>query len=283
MPLETLTNWKSGINPGLACWNGYRELIRKLPARAFPGAAVLNGLLPPDIRSAGGARIRFVPAGQLAGVQYERHIHETGEVSTRENNWHDLFNALVWCRLPQLKVAMNSLHYQHLDREQQGRRGKMRDALTLFDESGVIVYGSNIAVLEALVCRDWDAAFTGHESAWREDLQVLVCGHAILEKFLDPYKAITAHAMILQTEHAVPLEQLDSWLAAALGQGLLFDSSAGLSPLPLMGIPGWWPGSEQDQQFYQDRSVFRPPPPQMKPAPTYRVQGLDDPGHFNPR
>ena len=102
----------------------------------------------------------------------------TGQVSTRENSWHDLFNALVWCRLPQLKVAMNAVHYQHLEEESGGRRGKQRDALTLLDESGVIVNGSHAGVLEALAARDWQQAFVGYREAWAGETQVLVCGHA---------------------------------------------------------------------------------------------------------
>ncbi|HBZ06685.1 MAG TPA: DUF3025 domain-containing protein, partial [Massilia sp.] len=28
------------------------------------------------------------------------------------------------------------------------------------------------------------------------------------------------------------------------------------TPLPVLGVPGWWP--EQDAAFYADTSVFRP-------------------------
>ena len=34
---------------------------------------------------------------------------------------------------------------------------------------------------------------------------------------------------------------------------------ADLAPLPLMGIPGWWTSGDQDDRFYADRAVFRPP------------------------
>jgi hypothetical protein len=258
-------------NLGLACWEGYRELIGSLPWESFPGPGVLGRLLPPDAISGNGLPIRFVPASHLPGVQYEKHIYETGEVSTRENSWHDLFNALVWCRLPRLKAAMNALHYASLDGEKGGNRGKLRDALTLLDESGVIVAGSNPDVLQALVSRDWHTALVTHRAAWHSELQVLVCGHGLLEKFLNPYKSMTAHALILHTTHLVPWEQLDERLGASLGDRQLFDSPAGLSPLPLMGIPGWWPDGEQKDDFYDDTGVFRPAPASMTPAPIFHL------------
>jgi hypothetical protein len=33
-------------------------------------------------------------------------------------------------------------------------------------------------------------------------------------------------------------------------------SNAGFTPLPVLGVPGWWPG--QDEAFYLDQTVFRP-------------------------
>jgi hypothetical protein len=269
-----MNHWKSLIDPDLACWNGYRELIADLPGEAFPGPGILGHMLPPDTTSRSGLPIQFIPASRLPGVQYEKHIYETGEVSTRKNNWHDLFNALVWCRLPKLKAAMNLLHYENLGREKDGCRGKVRDALTLLDESGVIVAGSNPDLLQALVSRDWNAAFVTNQSAWRTELRVLICGHAILEKFLKPYKSITAHALILHTPEPASAEQLDSLLAALLNDERLVDSTACLSPLPLMGIPGWWSADEQDGVFYDDRDVFRPAAVSMTPAPIYQVVDL---------
>ena len=266
-----MSHWKSQIDTRHPCWEGYRELLGQLSAASFPDTGALNQLLPPDVFSRAGAAVRFVPAGDLPGVQYEWHIFETGEVSTRENSWHDLFNALAWCRLPRLKTAMNSLHYENLDREKDGRRGKLRDALTLLDESGVIVTGSNLPALEALSSRDWEAAFITHQAAWGTELQVLICGHAILEKFLAPYKSVTAHALILHTPDPVSAVQLDAFLATALNEAGLLESTASLSPLPLMGIPGWWPSGEQDRAFYDDRDVFRPAPERMTPVQVHRV------------
>lgn len=254
-----MTDWKAHLDPGHACWEGYRERLQRLPPGLFPSADALTRLLPPAAVNRNGRTLRFRAASDLPGVPYEQHIFETGEIPTRENNWHDLFNALVWSRLPHLKAAMNALHHAHLEAGGEGRRGKVRDALTLLDESGVIVTSGETGLMDALARRDWAAAFLRHREAWAGEVSVLVCGHAILEKFLDPYKALTAHALYLRSAAPLPAAELDHALADALLDGGLLRSTADLSPLPLMGIPGWWTGGPQDSGFYADTSVFRPP------------------------
>jgi len=253
-----MDKWKSRVSIGHPCWNGFRDLLDSLDDGNFPGPEQLSDMLPAGLNSLGGQPVQFVPSVEVPGFAYEKHIHETGQVSTREESWHDLFNALVWCRLPQLKVAMNAVHYQHLEEGSGGRRGKQRDALTLLDESGVIVTGSHSGVLEALAARDWRQAFVGYREAWAGKTHVLVCGHAILEKFLDPYKALTAHALYLHSGEPMAIPEVDELLADALLSGELLSEPKDLSPLPLMGIPGWWPPGAQDDTFYADEGVFRP-------------------------
>lgn len=253
-----MQDWKSHIDRNHPCWAGYRELLERLPGDAFPDPQTLSGLLPSGRAGAAAKGIRFCPAAELPEVAYEKHIFETGEVSTRENSWHDLFNALVWCRFPQLKTAMNEVHYRHLDEEQGGRRGSRRDALTLLDESGVVVFSRDEALLSALSARNWDVAFIQRRGAWNET-DIRVCGHAILEKFLAPYKSLTAHALLVPVQDTVSAADPDAILAEGIRTGSLLKSPGDLSPLPLMGIPGWWKDGEQDEAFYADRHVFRLP------------------------
>ncbi|MEJ2384564.1 MAG: DUF3025 domain-containing protein [Xanthomonadales bacterium] len=251
-----MPHWKASIDTGHPCWDGYRRLLEALPEAAFPAPERLTGLLPRATRSRGGSPIRFVPAARLPGVDYERHIHETGEVATRDN-WHDLCNALVWCRLPRFKAALNALHYDSLGEQRGGRRGARRDALTLLDESGVIVTGDAPALFAALAARDWSRGFVALRDDWRR-VRVVVCGHAILEKFLQPYKALTAHALYLPDSDGPDDAALDRRLETALLREGRLRAPADLQPLPLMGIPGWWTGGAQDADFYADRAVFRP-------------------------
>jgi len=251
----------------------------------IPGTQRLNSLLPVDAQSGGGKPLRFVPASSLPGVDYERHIFETGEVSTREHNWHDLFNALAWCRLPRLKAAMNALHYAHLDEEHGGRRGPQRDALTLLDESGAVVISSDRTLLDALSRRDWKRAFADLRPCWAGDARAIICGHALLEKLLAPYRSVTAHALLLFVESSAMSrseesfwEWLDRTLAAGLRAGFC-RSPADLSPLPLMGIPRWPPQAVQNSAFYADVTVFRPPPADYRPSAIHTVPSGDPSPH----
>ena len=266
----------------------YSELVDRLPGESFPDIAALNALLPAGAVSGGGAPLRFRAADELPGVDYERHVYETGEVSTRAGNWHDLYNALAWCRWPRLKAAMNARHYAHLGETRGGRRGPARDALTLLDESGALVVSAERALLAALAARDWRAAFLVHRDAWARS-RCLLCGHALLEKLRAPYKAVTAHALLLRLDETDPGAAsfpawLDGRLADSLHAGGLCRAPADLSPLPLMGIPGWWSaaapegraGGPQDAAFYADRQVFRPPRPAQAPAPVHELGARGD-------
>jgi len=269
-----MTDWRTRLEPSRPFWGEYRSRIQKFNGNRFPDVKELNRLLALNLASHGGQGIQFVPACDLPGIEYEYHIYTTGQVSTRENNWHDLFNALVWSCFPQFKAAMNAVHFNARKSGNGKSRGKLRDALTLLDESGAIVVSCNSDSLDALASHDWSRVFPAgdfHSAVppigWQNDgTHVFVCGHALLEKFLNPYKAITAHALLVLVDDemmVMPREalllELDRILAGQLVNGQLLDSPGSLSPLPVMGIPGWWPHGVQDSEFYADKQVFRPP------------------------
>jgi hypothetical protein len=253
----------------LPCWQDYRELLlaagmEQAGEPRLPRPEKLNLVLAPYIQQQTRRPIRFVPAESLTGVAYEEHIFKTGEISTRQDSWHDVFNALVWARFPRIKAAMNASHYAQIQQEDSPGRGPVRDALTLFDECGVIVVGDRDEPLEALANRDWQALFCRHCELWQNHMRVFVLGHALLEKFLNPYKSITAQVLIfkskpnfLQQTPTKQREYLDIMLAGEVNAGLYLRSSAELSPLPLMGIPGWWQAEAQNEDFYADTNVFR--------------------------
>ncbi len=113
-----------------------RHWLDQLPPR--PDSAALAALAEQHPRHvASGQRIRFVPP-QDDGKAYECRIWERGEVETRPDNWHDFFNALVWLSFPHTKNAISAAHVRAM--QQPGElRGRVRDALTHFDECGIVV------------------------------------------------------------------------------------------------------------------------------------------------
>jgi hypothetical protein len=146
----------------------------------------------------------------------------------------------------------------------------------LFDESGVIVVSSNKDHLHSLAGQSWASIFQKNATAWHDEIKVFVPGHALLEKFRNPYKSLTAHALLLHVDASyfeVPrkaqLQMIDQMLAKCLLAGSILDSPASLSPLPLMGIPGWWPNQDQNDEFYADLQVFRLPKEKSPKAPIH--------------
>lgn len=258
-------------------WQDYLPFLQHLAGRGFPSCEQLNALLPEGLSSAGGHPVRFVPSGQLSDDGYEHRIYTTGQVSTRPNNWHDLFNALVWMRYPRIKVTMNALHHRAGPLQADGKRGCLRDALTLFDECGVVVVSDQPDFLEALARRQWLQAFQAPE--FSTSVVLSVCGHALLEKYLAPYKSMTAKALLIHVSTAMmntPRAELLRVLDTEISTGMLNDGlltrPACLAPLPLAGVPGWWPEDEQsDAGFYRDTQVFRPPGSALIPAPVIKI------------
>jgi hypothetical protein len=88
-----------------------------------------------------------------------------------------------------------------------------------------------------------------------------VFGHALFEKALRPYVGMTAHAMLLPVDEgfitAPPARQLEMIDAFAARHIAALTVPQALSPLPLLGVPGWWRDNE-DESFYDDERYFRP-------------------------
>src|ERR1700682_5332723 len=91
--------------------------------------------------------------------------------------------------------------------------------------------------------------------------EVRCFGHPLFEKMIAPYKACTGHAWIVDVPMAyfswpdVERETfLDETVSVSIVSGPL--ASRAFAPLPVLGIPGWWPAND-DPAFYDDQEVFR--------------------------
>jgi len=210
-----------------------------------------------------GQPLAFIAQDDLPeGAAYEAHIAATGCVPTR-HNLHDFFNALAWFAFPRIKATLNARQAAALDVLGVGpTRGGVRDALTLFDENSVLYVCADATLAAALRGFDWHALFLAGRSLWDTRCEVRVFGHALLEKLIAPYAACTAHAWIVDAPadyFAWPRAQRDTWLDEVVSAALAADanlSGRSFAPLPVLGIPGWWPQNE-DAAFYDDTSVFR--------------------------
>jgi hypothetical protein len=194
--------------------------------------------------------VRFVPpAGR--DPYYEVHLYETGQVHSRPGNRHDLFNALCWLAFPRTKARINALHAARIPHE-GGRRGRLRDLLTIFDEGGALVACAD-ASLNALVRQfRWKALFWEQRERVRAAMRFIVLGHATLEQAFMPRPGITCKALFVD-----PAADADAQAAAWLANLPADASPRLLAPLPVFGYPGWLAGGEH-AAFYDDARFFRP-------------------------
>ena len=198
--------------------------------------------------------LRFVPQGDLpAGRAYEAFIFDTGRIPTR-NNVHDAFNGLSWLHFPQTKQRLNYLQAAQIARDGiASERGMVRDALTVFDENAGFLQAPD-ALWSALAAKDWRTLFVAHRDLWQQARLVLF-GHALLEKLVEPRKGITAHVYRIFTS-ADSLAALDSFVADDISAEKL--ATKPFAHLPVLGVPGWWAENEAPG-FYDDTTVFRRP------------------------
>ena len=209
--------------------------------------------------------VRFIPQEDLPeGKAYEAHISDSGLVPTREN-LHDFFNALVWLSFPLIKRQLNALQAAQIAVLGIGKsRGPARDAATIFDENSALLVvregERGDALIAALRDHQWLQVFVERRAEFQQLAEVWSFGHALMEKLVNPYKAITAHCWIVRSPEdyatknaAGKMAWLDKEVARQLQQTELQTSA--YTPLPVLGIPGWWP--QQERTFYEDAQVFR--------------------------
>jgi hypothetical protein len=201
------------------------------------------------------APMRFVGEDVLA---YEDHVAATGEVPTRYASWHDLLNALIWHHYPTSKTTLNRLHLAAKQTQKEGsQRGRRRDAATLFDENGAIVWTDDAQLLALIRAKNWPALFLQHRSAFGRNLHVRLFGHGLLDQLRQPFLGLTAHALLLHVPNATLSEpDVDVLLASQIDAGMAHWTPADLAPLPILGIPDWWPDNAQPS-FYDNSQYFR--------------------------
>ena len=150
----------SGFRPRIYTESAWYAPIAPLLARfdeagSFPAPALLTALYAERAASLDLPPLRFVTAQKIKkprgraqpvvlGALYEGRIVEHGEVPTRPDDWHDLFNALAFITYPRAKRALHLRQYTLLKQRLEpgatrlpNARTREQDALSLFDEGGI--------------------------------------------------------------------------------------------------------------------------------------------------
>ena len=250
-----------------------RPILADIRDDDFPTLQECNALLAahhPPITVQSGSPLSFVEHehGKLPfEAQYEPRSYLKGEVPTRADNWHDLFNALAWLTFPKTKAAINARHYHALSEggiAAGSQRGAARDVNTLFDESGVVVVYADAELAGLLQNFRWKELFWQNREQVRASMGFYMFGHGLYEKALQPYVGMTGQGLLLAVEQeffswapARQLAHLDRLLADYLAMPEQCRSTRDLSPVPLLGIPGWAPDNDHEA-YYDNTAYFRP-------------------------
>ncbi|WP_426702680.1 DUF3025 domain-containing protein [Rhodanobacter sp. Col0626] len=237
--------------PPLVAWQDHARLLH---GSDWPTIEALNALWP------AGSPTCFVAQDLelLAdGLHYEQRIAERGAIATREGNWHDLLNALIWLRHPALKQALNHRQMIEIARMGPKLRSRAQYAMTHFDEGGVIVLVRDAALMALWDEHDWHGLFWRHRDAWIDgSIQVELFGHALLEHALSPDKLLVGKAVVFQSTGTADIEQVSAYCAEQIAAGQLLHDPLELRPLPLSGIPGWHPANV-DEAFHRTTICYQ--------------------------
>jgi hypothetical protein len=250
----------------LVAWHEYAALLQDA---AWPSVAALNAHLPVGSTQHFVAQTTDVLAD---GMHYEQRIAERGEIATREGSWHDLLNALVWLRYPELKQALNQRQMREIAHMGSKQRSRAQYALTHFDEGGIIVLLRDPALLELWDAHDWYGLFWTQRNAWLDGtIQAELFGHALLEQALTPSQLLVGKALVFQATGVVDMTQVRARCVDAIAGGELLHDPLELRPLPLAGAPGWRAENAREK-FHRSTICYQPrragrayPPPYVMP------------------
>ncbi len=233
-------------------FDGYSAHRDWFVASHWPTIETLNAAMPLTDK-------RFVVQDQILlddGLHYELRIGERDAIATRAENWHDLFNAAVWCRYPALKLAINAQQRAHIATMGASQRNRAQYALTQFDEAGAIVCVRDAELLARWDAHDWTALFHDAARAWRDGgIRIAaIVGHALLEMALVPALYPVGKCLVVLGD--ADDEACVAHVADAIATGRVLNDPLELRPLPLAGIPGW--RSNQTEAFYASAGCFQP-------------------------
>ncbi|MFO1397916.1 MAG: DUF3025 domain-containing protein [Burkholderiales bacterium] len=224
---------------------------------APPSLATLNAwahaasLALPD-----GRALRFADVPVASALDYEAAVARDAVIPTRADNLHDACNALAWLAFPRAKAVLNAVHVRAGAAATANRRDRARDAATLLDESGLLLACADEALVALLRAHRWRELFVTHARDVARAMRPLALGHGLLAKLARPYRAITAHVLVLPVPAAdATVAAIDVAAAAAIALPAL--APARLAVLPVAALPGW-DREALGAALFDDVSVFRP-------------------------
>jgi hypothetical protein len=279
--MDKLQQWNRQELLQSSLFEPLHSVLLYLESTGFPELTDLNELLAKQspIWLQSGKQLAFVE--QMVGKpgfesQYEPRCYLSGEVQSRDHNYHDLFNALVWLIFPRGKAALNALHYRALTEPRNSadsiidgavlnsQRGRTRDMGTLFDESGVVIACANADLTKLLFDFKWQELFWLRREEVKAQMGFYLFGHGLYEKAINPYTGLTGQGLVLPVKVEFftwnlqrRIQYLDERVALYLDDPSHCRHTRELTPVPLLGIPGW-SAENECPEYYENQNYFRP-------------------------
>jgi hypothetical protein len=123
---------------------------------------------------------------------YDARITLAHEVPTRERNWHDLLNMLCFATFPHSKLALHARQFARLSERIEANMAKLpnrrtpeQDALTLFDEGGVLIASAPAAAQQLTDATPEARENTCLELCAQRQVRVVPFGHALYEHLIE--------------------------------------------------------------------------------------------------
>lgn len=210
----------------------------------------------------------FVPydaASVRAAGGYEAHVARHRRVPTRERDWHDFFNMVVWAHSPRTRWALNTLHVTADPAAVDPGNGRtpVQNLAAQFDECGLVVLSSDTSVLTGLRELRFKEVFWERRRTLATSTRFVMVGHGSLEALLRPHLGLTSKALLMPLTQPPPTELgalyalADEWAARAVSAWTVRppEKPSPVHPVPLLGIPEWYDG--QTAFFYENPNYFR--------------------------
>lgn len=242
-------------------------LLPYLPRERWPTVEDWNALAARhQLRNARGLTLRFADddGARVSALEFERRILEDAEVPTRAQSWHDAFHACAWLLFPFTKACINVLHVRAGGSTTANGRSPLRDLLTLFDESGIVIACADGDLAQLLADFRWQELFWARRADAAREMDFVIFGHALYEHCHQLRDGVTGKAIVIPVDAEYfswnatrRIAHLDHRLAALFGADHAWRGPRDLHPLPIKGIPGWAPENE-NPAYYLDERQFRP-------------------------
>ena len=201
---------------------------------------------------------------------YEEHVSKLSAVPTRQSNWHDFFNMVVWAHFPKLRWALNALHVDPNAGPKDPRNGRApaQNLAATLDEAGMLVTSTSPRVLAELQALRFKRAFWDMRAELLETTQFWLVGHGMLESLLTPHTALAARSPLIHVPSHPTAENTDAfrWELDALVATQVQTwrtTRPVLDIVPLLAIPGYW--DNDSAEFYDDPANIRFDPLSRRP------------------